>query len=412
MYERNLSSTFFNSGGGPGISDFHLLANEVRARQRLARSAQPARKQVLRPPDLPAAPLPDKPRGEEPPAATGAVAAREALPPPVTTGAGVVEAMNADDDDVKTRPRSDNAHAALRPRAPCTMKTKMRRAGSDMCSPYTSTRNAGGNGAICCRRRPKSKDYRTAAGKYARLGGEPSNDRNFNPDVEATMLSAFGGDRKRDRGVSVSAIRSLYRERHEREKAKAMDEVRRWWRLGRSEAAPLAKAALAASILLASGINEGGNGREGRAPHAETSDTDDPLAPATESDWLLEFPDGGVGRNVVDDVKSMTGSKSSARQRRVAARQSAEDHRDDDESRYRIFDGLDWQQALKDPSYAEGVVRDIKQALRRGEPVKLRTRENHQQQRQDQSLSGPRTSRDCHLMLKTFYMRCVPVSFY
>lgn len=59
------------------------------------------------------------------------------------------------------------------------------------------------------------------------------------PEVEEAMLKAFKG-----RGVSVPAIRDLYRERHKRrvnnickdrestDRHAALDEVRRWWRVG------------------------------------------------------------------------------------------------------------------------------------------------------------------------------------
>ncbi|CAN0541527.1 unnamed protein product, partial [Ectocarpus sp. 12 AP-2014] len=132
--------------GGPGPSDFNLLAKEVRIRQGLARSAQPTRKQVLRPPDLQAASLPEESRGGPAAAAAGAAAAREASPPPVLPGGAGEEEMTA--DEVKRQPR------ALR-----TTGKKMRRAGSDIGCPHASARNnAGANGAIYCRRRPKSND--------------------------------------------------------------------------------------------------------------------------------------------------------------------------------------------------------------------------------------------------------------
>lgn len=241
----------------------------------------------------------------------------------------------------------------------------------------------------------------------------------FDPGVEAKMLSAFRGNGRTKRGVDVSAVRSLYRERHEREKAKAIDEVRRWWRLGRSEEAPLAKATVAASLLLAVSDAEDATN--------DTADAVRGLATITGAHGHHRTSVMGRPETTEDDAfdPKMVGSITSTsffppantpHEKRQDTRPLDHDGDGQEQSRRRMFGCLqqysvDWRQLRLDPFYMAGVVRDIKRALRAGQSVQMHSREDSQHHQEEGSLAGRTSgSEDCQLMLRTLYMQCVSVS--
>lgn len=197
------------------------------------------------------------------------------------------------------------------------------------------------------------------------------------------MLRVFSCDSSRDRGVSVSAIRRLYRKRHEEEKARAMEEVRRWWRVGRSEAAPLAEATVAASLMLASVDEDAQNSRHGTIASSGLAKN-------------VTFPIDQL--KLSDDAPGAEGVYSST----ADGSPSEEEHRRREHTHYRVFENLDYRQVMRDPSYAASVVRDVKQALRGGQSVKI-------QCRQESSPLKRRNAADSFLMLRTLYMQCVRV---
>lgn len=240
----------------------------------------------------------------------------------------------------------------------------------------------------------------------------------FDPVVEAKMLSAFRGNGKTKRGVDVSAIRSLYRERHEREKAKAIDEVRRWWRLGRSEEAPLAKATVAASLLLTS--------FDAKVAADDTPDAARGLATINREHGYHSASPMGHPETVDDEAfdpkvvghitsKSSFSPANTPHEKRHDTRTRDHHGGGHEQSRCREFDGLqqysvDWRQLRQDPYYTAGVVRDIKRALRAGQAVQVRSREDSQHRQEEALVGRTSCSVDCQLMLRTLYMQCVPVS--
>lgn len=211
-------------------------------------------------------------------------------------------------------------------------------------------------------------------------GGEGSRGRSgtsdgvLDPNTEAAMMKAVNDMN----GVSVSDIRRIYRKRHAEEKVRAMQEVRRWWRIKRSEQTTLAEVAIAAAELRAR--REGSrNLVAGFSP-------------------VYRSRRGDVPKNNNDleaDAATAIDSEESWQIRRA---QTGDDHM------CCIFDKLDWRQVLHDHSYTAGLVREIKRALRAGRPVKLRAREEHQPPGLQSS------SADRQLMLKTLYIQCVRVS--
>lgn len=266
-------------------------------------------------------------------------------------------------------------------------------------------------------------------------GGGGGGSSRLDPRVEAAMLKVFGRDSNRGggcpAGVSVSAIRSLYRKRHEREKAAALSEVRRWWKLSSSGmTTAFVEATAAAALLLTPADNRGGDEASVlRDTHCGLNNNNRP-----ESDDLSQI--GNVARGyrtldswgkmetsatrttgdrVVDgrtiatnDTTSMNGKSArdhhhhhhrNMRETRVAA-----DDNNDHLAPSSIFDNLNWRDVLLNDSYRDGLVRDMKRALRAGRKVTMRAEE-------DDSLGGGRCSRgDCQLMLRTLYMQSVQVT--
>lgn len=324
-------------------SSFSLLAREVQARQRLACSTQPA----------------------------------------VGPAAAVVAAATTTDFD-KVRPwRSDPpndtpeiAHDRDRGRSGTKEDHKSRRRGKGRRRRRTTATTALASTT-------ESGDISPAERRAAR-----GIDHTIDQSVESAMLRVFSGDGVSNRGVSVSAIRRLYRKRHEEEKSKALEEVRRWWRVGRSEAAPLAEATVAASLMLASRTEankaEGIHGLPYHDVGLEPSGRPPEVAHGT-----LVCDEGGGG------VTPKTNSPSS---HHIASHEKFGEYRNQEQDH--VVDDLDWRQVVQDPLYAAGIVRGIKQALRSGQPVKLCSR---------QTSPGRSSLVDCQLMLRTMYMKCIQV---
>lgn len=333
-------------------SELCLLAREVRRRQHLTRSMQPARLQPLPPHE--------------------AVFASKAAPTVVVQQEDVDE-VHPGRSEASSPQNHTPAPQLLGCRRPAAKERNKAQCG------YGGTR----------RRKRRSNTIKNDTSNH-----HPSSAKNFHhhrgddqtldPGVEATMLRVFSGD-GRNRGVSVSAIRRLYRKRHEEEKARAMEEVRHWWRVGRSEAAPLAEASVAASLMPAF-----------RAEDAQNSP--DGTTAVGLADNNGEHPKLHV--NDASGVKVADGKSSTANG--FHDHPSRRESHDREQTHYRIFEDLDCRQVLQDPSYAATVVRDVKQALRAGQLVKIRSR-------QEPSL-GRGSSADNQLMLRTLYMQCVGVS--
>ncbi len=325
-----------------GDANLSLLAREVRARQRLAACAT------------------------QPAVVPAAVAA-------ATKGSDKGRPWRSD-------PLSDKpevAHDLDRGRSGTKEGHKSRRGDKGRRRRRTTTATTGSA------RRTTESDDNSHAERRAATGIEHTID----PSVELAMLRVFSGDGPRNRGVSVSAIRRLYRKRHEEEKSKALEEVRRWWRVGRSEAAPLAEATVAASLMLASRTEanntEGIHGLPYDGVGLESGGRPPEDAGAT---LVCNEGDGGV--------TPKTNSLSSHQ----ASHENLREYRDQ-EQHYAV-DGLDWHQVARDPLHAAGIVRDIKQALRSGQPVKVCSR---------QTSPGRSSLVDCQLMLRTLYMQCIQV---
>lgn len=243
----------------------------------------------------------------------------------------------------------------------------------------------------------------------------------IDPRVEAAMVRVFRSDNNRSgcRGVSVSAIRSLYRKRHEREKVTALNEVRRWWKLSSSGmTTAFAEATAAAALLLAPQENGGGANtalRETRCGlHNNGPESDEPsqIGNAARGYRTLDSWDGAetsASDRVVQDgsiiatngTASMNGKSSRDHRIMRETRVAAGDN--DHNVHSSIFDNLNWRDVLLNDPYRELLVRDIKQALRAGRKVKMRAQE-------DDSLgSGSCRRGDIQLMLRTLYMQSVQV---
>lgn len=245
----------------------------------------------------------------------------------------------------------------------------------------------------------------------------------LDPRVEAAMVRVFRSDNDRSgcRGVSVSAIRSLYRKRHEREKAAALNEVRRWWKLSSSGmTTAFAEATAAAALLLAPQENGGGEDttlRETRCGlHNNSGPESDELSQignAARGYRTLDSWDGAetaTSDRVVEDgsiiatngTASMNGKSSRDHRIMRETRVAAGDN--DHNARSSIFDNLNWRDVLLNDSYREILVRDMKQALRAGRKVKMRAQED------DPLGDGSCRRGDCQLMLRTLYMQSVQVN--
>lgn len=345
MRQRRLSRGHDGGSEFP-VSDFALLARELRRRQHLTRPTQPTARLPEAIPSEEAAPAKslDEVQSRRP----------EALPPPGHASSPQLHGSrrSAHKEGKKTRYGSRD-----------TQRQRHRRS--------TSERNDSSSNH---RRQPKINSER-----------QVRDDLKLDPSVEAAMLRVFSG-KGRSRGVSVSAIRSLYRKRHEEEQARAMEEVRRWWRVGRCEKGPLAEATVAASLMLASRGGEAQN-----IPGGVTG-----VGLAEDGRVLQERDHQNLANDASDDISTSTADGSHGSLSRRESRDRAEEP-------YRVFDDLDCRQVLHDPSYTARVVRDVKQALRGGQSVKIRSR-------QEPSLER-RNSTDSQLMLRTLYMQCVRVSF-
>lgn len=344
MRQRRDSSLNDNRDAEFPVLELSLLAREARRRQHLTRSTQPQRLRPLSPREV--------------------IPATAALPAVLLTE-DLCEAQPA-----QSKPSSPQNHVPLQqplrhPSSAAKERKKASHGGRD-----TRRRK--------CRSNNARKDY---SGNHHRLlppmdqQQQLDDDRALYPGVEAAMLRVFGGG-GRNRGVSVSAIRRLYRRRHEEEKARAIEEVRRWWRIGRSEAVPLAQATIAASLMLAS--------RDGDVQNCP--DGTQAAGLADKGTAVLQDP------TRPNDALAMDGFH------------LGEEHRGRDQARCHVLDGLDCSQVMQDPSHVASVVRDVKQALRAGQSVKIRFR-----QESPPSL-GTRNSADSQLMLRTIYMQCVRVS--
>jgi len=324
--------------GGDANCSFSLLAREVRARQRLACSTQ-----------LPAA-----------------VAA-------ATKDFNEVRSSRSGEEDDASDVACDRRHLPSRNKE----GHKSRRGGKGR----RRRRNKASMASVSTTKKIGNNDY----GVYRAATGI---DHTIDPSVESTMLRVFSGDGASKRGVSVSAVRRLYRKRHEEEKSKALAEVRRWWRVGRSEAAPLAEATVAASLMLASRTEankaEGIHGLPYHDVGLEPSGRPPEVAHGT-----LVCDEGGGG------VTPKTNSPSS---HHIASHEKFGEYRNQEQDH--VVDDLDWRQVVQDPLYAAGIVRGIKQALRSGQPVKLCSR---------QTSPGRSSLVDCQLMLRTMYMKCIQV---
>jgi len=288
--------------GGDANCSFSLLAREVRARQRLACSTQ-----------LPAA-----------------VAA-------ATKDFNEVRSSRSGEEDDESDVACDRRHLPSRNKE----GHKSRRGGKGR----RRRRNKASMASVSTTKKIGNNDY----GVYRAATGI---DHTIDPSVESTMLRVFSGDGASKRGVSVSAVRRLYRKRHEEEKSKALAEVRRWWRVGRSEAAPLAEATVAASLMLASGTvacnTEGTYG----LPHDTVElGTGGRLPKDVNGTLACKMGDGG------DVPKISSPSPHQTSHENIRECQS--------QQQPFVVDGLYWRQVLQDPLYAAGVVRGIKQALRR-----------------------------------------------
>lgn len=355
MRQRRLSSKPDGSANFPA-SELSLLAREVRRRQHLTRSTQPARR--LQPLSLPEA------------ISTQQVAV-STFPP----AEDLDEVQPARPEASFPQHHAPSLQMLGHHRPAAKERNKARYGGRDTRRRERTVQNQKNNS--------RNHHHPSSAASYQK---RLDDGQELDPGVEAAMLRVFSGDGG-SRGVSVSAIRRLYRKRHEEEKARAMEEVRRWWRVGRSEAVPLAEASVAASLLLASRDGDNHNSFDG-----------EPAVVLTENSVVLQNEDHPKLTNdavVTDSVSTSTADGSA---RRPASRREPRDR----EQAHSVFDDLDCRQVLQDPSYAASVVRDVKQALRAGQAVQIRSR-------QGPSI-GRRSSADIQLMLRTLYMQCVRVS--
>lgn len=430
MLQRQLRSPF-HGDENPAASEFSILAREVRNRERLTAVA------CSTPPPARLRPLPHSksPLDEVPPTSTttkeawhtGVTAATEAqarpkravrhVKPQRPEVSSLQERRYQRVNDVVVRvDTSSEPSRCRRYRSPNKKGTRSGWGGKNRCHRQNGAATYGHRHDASSRRNNRSSETNSEDGTF----NQHCRDKHgaFDAGIEAMMLSVFRGDGKAKRGVDASAIRSLYRKRHEQEKAKAIDELRQWWRLGRSEEAPLAEATLAASLLLAaSDAEDAASGTAGatRRLAAITGLHGHHLTSAIGHPGSSE--DGAFDPKVEGDVIS-TAFFSCANTPDEEWRDTRKlDHHGGghEQSRCRVFDGpqlysVDWRQGRQDPSYIAGVVRDMKKALRAGQSVKMHSREHHQQKEEDSSLGQSSCSADCQLMLRTLYMQCVPVS--
>lgn len=259
----------------------------------------------------------------------------------------------------------------------------------------------------------RNNKHRVAGGKDGAFGdNDNDNGGRINPYAEAAMLNVFNNKNKS--GVSATAIRSLYRKRHEAAQANALNEVRRWWRLGRSETTSLAEATAAAALMLASKDkdvcgHEGPTGGNSNVCEKRTCGSD--FAATDRFPGHLDSKGGDRWRNDVLPGGDHVGRRAPFTASNVTMLQPewkdslpAQTQIKDSKQSCCVYDDLDWRQVLQDHSYAAGLVRDIKQALKAGMRVKLCAREERS--------PGPNSWTDCQLMLKTLYMQCVRVRTY
>lgn len=371
-------------GGEDPYSEFCRLAKEFRVRQKLANSS--AQKNITNP-----APTS---QAEKPIVRAGAIVQLEDIPEVLTQQGR----LPIDPTEFKDMPSLTGPSARLSRGGRCP-KAK----------PGRGRKNARNTDTSQPRRNKSPRHPATGAKgwEYGESGGK------LNPYTEAAMLRAFGNTKSR--GVSVSAIRSLYRKRHDEEKAKAMDEVRRWWRCRRSEATPLAEATVAAALMLAS-CKEGNDqarrscvsGDPGKDSCVENITTVGTLRGhcALQNDGFGDSTRTATFGRAFSSNGSCKANEAASQliQRKSRSCNSMRKGTEDDEDAYYcVFDDLDWRRVLQDHSHAAGLVRDIKQMLRAGQPVKTRAQE-------DQSFSQS-SSADVQLMLRMLYMQCVRVRY-
>lgn len=434
MQQRRLSS-LISGKKSSGATEFALLAQEVRNRERLVVSSSTPPPSRLQPGTSPTKTQRAWSTGET----TGETTASSRVTAAAAGGAKRTvhevkpqrsEVSYLQEDRRHRRVWDDDDKPSECPRTGSSPNKGTRSTWAGKKKKSTHQRHKNGcaasyghrRGAGRRRNNSHSTETNSEKGTYEDQHCRYDHDTPFDPGVEAKMLSVFRGDGQTKRGVDVRAILSLYRKRHEQEKAKALDEVRRWWRLGRSEEVPLAEA-MAASILLgASEVEDTTNGRTAGATggsgaftrlherhrasaigHPETTFGDETLDPKTPGD---------------DTSRVSISRANSPREKKRNTRKLNNHHSGGHEQPLRCaFDGMqysvDWRQVQQDPSYMAGVVREIKTALRSGQSVQMRSRGHHLEEEQQEGESSiGRTSCwvDCQLMLRNLYMRCVPVS--
>lgn len=233
-------------------------------------------------------------------------------------------------------------------------------------------------------------------------------------NLEAAMAIAFrSGDRCQGNatsaGVSVSAIRNIYRARHkqqqdrqqqERARVQALNEIHQWWK---------AKA-------LSNPRNLGMSHEMFHAVEVIQDGRIDQPSKCTSRNEALsdEHREGSSGRGnaVANNGDHSVGYDHPIPTRRYTATAiaNAQDLRDAAKEPSCLFDNLNWRDVLRDDLYRVGLVRDIKQLLRAGQTVRVRALGAEGPSLND-GMKGRSDWKDCQLMLRNLYMQAVQVKY-
>ena len=378
------------SGDNPNCSDLRRLAKELRARQTLANTTWAPSRNLSKTKNTGSEPM--SPLTRSAPAVEGEP---KLIPAGAYTSDMAVELPVARNDTPGTgQPMDVVCHEKISVSSRRDAKQRVPQRGTYARSTHNASARRGS--------RRENTDIRRVDGN---VNGSESGSVELDPRIAPSMLSLF------DHGVGVAAIRKFYRKRHEEEEKKALEQVRRRWRV-KQPSRPLADATIPSTPLLVSqgddkqevgstydSHGEGGCWIDGITTIDHANEDLAARGKRVLETALASSHVGGVTPVAIGDTMfcgvSRRGSSSLSE---IVAEE--EDHR-----RYCIFDNLDSRKFLLDNNFAAGLVRDIKRALRAGRKVNVRAL--------DREASGNRDSfMDCRLMLRTLYMKCVQVCLF
>lgn len=234
-------------------------------------------------------------------------------------------------------------------------------------------------------------------------------------NLAAAMAIAFSSsDRRRDSaagaGVSVSAIRNIYRARHkqqearqqqERERGQALNEIHQTWKVrtlsNSSHLRVSDKKFHGAEVVQGCLIDQPSSG---------------PSSNEVLSDEHKRHREGGGERGygvASNSDRSVEYDTRPTRTYTATALAYPQIFRDTPKEHCCLFDNLNWREVLQNDSYRVSLVRDIRQLLRAGRTVQVRARGA-----EGPSFSGSVEERsgwkDCQLMLRNMYMQAVQVN--